>query len=174
MDIISASEVKTYVRGNWFSITLTNLGEFLDIPVLDAYVYPVSTDVIRNANYDEVATTLCGKETRWIEHVLPHGSLTAEYHFFNLFVCSNLDPRGHTYDVSKKNAYLLHAIGTDKQINVPLVVLQVMMRLLTAAKNATLHLGVLITQYLLWKGLRRTSTDVTKKIRNPINKRTLE
>ena len=92
----------------------------------------------------------------WIERVLPHGRLTTEYRFLNLFVCHNLDPRGHTFDVSEKNAYLLHAIGTGKQINVPLVVLQVMMRLLTAATNATLPFGVLITQYLIWKGLRRT------------------
>lgn len=41
MDIVSANEVKTYVRGNWFTITPDELGEFLDILVLAAFDYPV-------------------------------------------------------------------------------------------------------------------------------------
>ncbi|XXG80317.1 hypothetical protein AAC387_Pa09g1223 [Persea americana] len=174
MDVVSASEVKTYVHGKWLTITSTELTEFLDIPMLAKFDYPISSATLGRIDYDEVATTLCGRETRWIERVLLYGRLTGEYRFLNLFVCHNLEPRGHTSNVSKKNTYLLYAIGTDKRINVPLVILHVMMRLLTAAKNATLPFGVLITQFFMWKGITRTSNDVTKRIRNPINKRTLE
>ena len=48
------------------------------------------------------------------------------------------------------------------------------MCLLTAAKNATLPFGVLITRFFMWNGISRTSNDVTKRIRNPIKKQTLE
>ena len=126
--------------GTWFNITPTELGEFLDIPVLAEFDYPTSSDTQGTIDYDAVATTLCGRETRWVDSVLQHGRLTVEYRFLNLFVCYNLETHGHTSDVSKKNAYLLYAIGTGKRINVPLVVLLVMMKLLTAVKMPLYHL----------------------------------
>ena len=73
MDVVSALEVKTYVLGKWLSITPTELGEFLDILVLTEFDYLVSSETLRTIAYDAVATTLCGRETRWIECVLPHG-----------------------------------------------------------------------------------------------------
>ncbi|XXG58862.1 hypothetical protein AAC387_Pa04g1058 [Persea americana] len=100
MDVVSASELKTYIHGTWLTITLAELGEFIDIPVLAKFDYPVSSETLGTINYDVVATTLYGKEIRWIERVLPHGHLTGEYRFLNLFVCHNLEPRGHTSVVS--------------------------------------------------------------------------
>ena len=61
MDVVLASEVKTYVRGLSLIVTPAKLGEFLDIPVLAEFDYPVSSDTIGSIDYDEVATTLCGK-----------------------------------------------------------------------------------------------------------------
>ena len=111
------------MRAMSLTITTAVLAEFLDIPVLSEFDYPVSSATLDSIDYDVVATTLCGKEPCWIERVLPHGHLIAEYRFLNLFVCHNLDPCNHTSDVSKKKAHLLYAIGTSKRINVPLVVL---------------------------------------------------
>ena len=107
MDVVSAAEVKTYVRGTWFNITPMEIGELLDIPVLAEFDYHVSSNTQGNIDYDVVATTQCGRQTRWVDRVLQHGRLKAEYRFLNLFVCYNLEPRSHTSDGSKKNAYLI-------------------------------------------------------------------
>lgn len=47
MDIVSTSEVKTYVTGNWFTITPDELGEFLDILMLSKFDYLVSSNTLR-------------------------------------------------------------------------------------------------------------------------------
>ena len=79
-------------------------------------------------------------------------------------MCHNLEPRGHTSDVNQKNGYLLYAIGAGKRINVPLVIVNGMLRMLNAAKNATLPYGVLITQFFMYKGVTRKTNEETKNL----------
>lgn len=100
--------------------------------------------------------------------------MTGDYRLLNRFVCHNLEPRGRTSNVNQKNGYLLYTIGTGKSINVPLVIVNGMLRMLNAAKNATLPYGVLITQFLMYKGVIRKTNEETMGIQNPINNMTLE
>lgn len=96
MDIVSAEMFKTYVRGKWIIVNPSELGEFLDIPVPDEYDYPIPHDSQEPVNYDIVGTTICGQVIHWPRRLLPHGNLTGDYRFLNLFVCHNFGAKGHT------------------------------------------------------------------------------
>ncbi|XXG69649.1 hypothetical protein AAC387_Pa06g2461 [Persea americana] len=117
MEIEDSGSIKTFVRGKWITIAAADIADFIDIPVaanLDSPI-PENTQI----DYDLVATTICGANTAWPDGIIPHGNLTAEYRFLNRFVCHNLEPRGHTSDVTQKNGYLLYCIGIGKRVNIP-------------------------------------------------------
>ena len=171
MEVEDNGDIKTYVRGKWISLSPAILADFLEIPVVENPHYPIPAN--SQINYDDVATTICGAGTAWPGGLLPHGNLTAEYRFLNRFVCHNLEPRGHTSDVAQKNGYLLYCIGTSKSVNIPQVILNAMIKTLTAKKNSILPFGVLITDFLTFKEVPKRSSDLTQKIRNPINTWTL-
>ena len=107
MEIEESGSLKTYVRGKWITITMDDIVDFIDIPVVENPNYPTLENSQVPIDYDLVCTTICGADTRWPGGILPRGNLTAEYRFLNRFVCHNLEPRGHTSNVSHKNGYLL-------------------------------------------------------------------
>ena len=92
--------LKTFVRGKWITVSTDAISDFIDIPVDQNPNYPIPANT--QINYDDVATTICGAITAWPGGILPHGNLTAEHRFLNRFACHNLEPRGHTSDVTKK------------------------------------------------------------------------
>lgn len=69
LDVILNSKVQRFVCGTALTITSADFGEFLDLSVPDEFDYPISTETLGTINFDEVATTLCGRETRWIEKI---------------------------------------------------------------------------------------------------------
>ncbi|XXG73463.1 hypothetical protein AAC387_Pa07g2374 [Persea americana] len=122
--------LKTFVRGKWITVSTDAISDFIDIPVDQNPNYPIPANT--QINYDDVATTICGAITAWPGGILPHGNLTAEHRFLNRFACHNLEPRGHTSDATQKNGYLLYCIGTGKQVNIPQVILNAMIKTLVA------------------------------------------
>ena len=109
MQIEDSGSIKTFVREKWITISLVDIADFFDIPVVENPDYPIPANT--QINYDDVATTICGAVTAaWPGVLILHGKLTAEYRFLNRFVCHNLEPRGHTFDVSSKERIfaLLH------------------------------------------------------------------
>ena len=62
---------------------------------------------------------------------------------------------------------------TNPGVNIPQVIMNVLIRSLTAKKNSFLPFGVLIIEFLFWKEVLKKSNEATQKIRNPINARTL-
>ena len=171
MEVEDNGDLKTFVRGKWISISPAVLADFIKIPVVGNPHYPIPANT--QINYDEVATTIYEAVNAWPVGLISHGNLTAEYRFLNRFVCHNLEQRGHTSDVAQKNGYLLYCIGTGKRVNIPQVILNAMIKTLSAKKNSILPFGVLITDFLSFKEVPKRSSDLTQKIRNPINSRTL-
>lgn len=131
MELVSSTFLKTFVQGKWITITAADIVDFLDIPIVEGPDYPLPEDSQVLIDYDLISTTLCGEDTLWPSGCLPHGNLTEEYRFLNHFVCHNLESRGHTSDVSHKNGYLLYSIGTGKHVNIPQVILNVLIKILT-------------------------------------------
>ena len=170
MEVEDNGDLKTYVRGKWISISSAILADFIKIPVVENPHYPIPANT--QINY-EVATTIFGAVIAWSGGLIPHGNLTAEYGFLNRFVCHNLELRGHTSDVAQKNECLLYCIGTGKRVNIPQIILIAMIKTLSAKKNSILPFGVLITDFLAFREVPKRSSDLTQKIRNPINTRTL-
>ena len=82
-------------------MTSADIASFMDIPVVKNPDYPIPANT--RIDYNLVGTTICGVHTVWPGGLIPHGNLTDEYRFLNRFVCHNLEPRGHTSDVSQKN-----------------------------------------------------------------------
>lgn len=171
MEIQDSGNLKTYVRGKWITISASDLADFIDIPEVENPDYPIPANT--QIDYDLVGLTICGEPTAWPGGLIPHGNLTDEYRFLNRFVCHNLEPRGHTSDVAQKNGYLLYCIGTGRRVNIPQIILNAIVRTLSAKKNSILPFGVLISEFLAHKGVPKKSSDVLQKIRNPINSRTL-
>ena len=68
---------------------------------------------------------------------------------------------------------MLYCIGTGKQVNIPQVILNAIIKTLSAKKNSILPFRVLISEFLTFKEVPKKSSDVTQKIWNPINIRTL-
>ena len=173
LEIEESGSLKTYVLGKWIMITTGDIADFIDIPMVENQDYPIPKNSQFPIDYDLVGTTICGVDTRWPGGILPHGNLTTEYQFLNRFVCHNPEPMGHTSEVNHKNGYLLYCIGTGKQVNIPQVIMNVLIRTMTAKKNSILPYGVLITEFLLWKEVPKKSNEVIQKIQNPINACTL-
>ena len=169
MELEDNGAIKTYVRGKWITISVADIADFLDIPKVMNPDYPIPANT--QIDYDLVGTTICGEPIAWPSGLIPHGNLTVEYRFLNWFVCHNLELRGHTFDVAQKNGYL--RIGSGKRVNIPQVILNVMIKTLIAKKNSILPFGILISKYLSNIRVPKKSSDVTQKIQNLINVRTL-
>lgn len=116
MDILESGSLKTYVRGKWLTIYVADIENFIEIPVVKNPDYPISNELQVPIDYDLVATTICGADTRWSGGTLPHGNLTDEYQFLNRFVCHNLEPRDHTSDVAHKK-WLSSVLHRDREEN---------------------------------------------------------
>lgn len=169
----STNSLKTFVRGKAITISVGDVADFLDIPCVQQCDYPIPEDSQGPIDYDRIGTILCGEETLWPSGLLPHGSLTEEYRFLNRFVCHNVEPRGHTSDINHKNGYLLYCIGTGKTVNIPQVIFNALLKMLSAKKNSILPFAVFITEFLIWKQVPRRNNEPSQKLRNPINSRTL-
>lgn len=173
MEPLSSDTLKTFVRGKWISITVAEIIEFLDIPIVEGTDDLLPNDSQVQINYDMTGRTLCSEDTPWPGGCILHGNLTKEHRFLNRFVCHNLEPSRHTYDVSHKSGYLLYCIGTGKQVNIPQVILNMLYKMLYAKRNSILPFVVFITKFLVWKEVLKKTNEPTQRIQNPINTHSL-
>ncbi|XXG79794.1 hypothetical protein AAC387_Pa09g0788 [Persea americana] len=81
-----------------------------------------------------------------------------------------MEPRGHKTTINHQQGTVLYRIGMGNNINVPLMIYIVMVKISSAAKNATLP----YTCFLLSKKVTKRPHDEMKRLRGPINQRTLE
>lgn len=151
-----------YVHSKTSEVSLVVIREFPDIEDLEEYDYPLPDDeneLVEPIDYDYLASTLCADHHDWPGGVISHGALNDKYKLLNLFVSSNLEPLGHTFDINRHHGYLLFAIGQRKRVNLPLVIFNGMLKTLNAEKNSTVPYGVLITQVLMSKRVTRQTRE---------------
>ncbi|RWR92122.1 protein MAINTENANCE OF MERISTEMS-like protein [Cinnamomum micranthum f. kanehirae] len=161
LEIVNSGKIKSFVRGKWITMTVQDIADFIDIPIVHNSDCPIPDELHAPINYDLVATTICGAEISWPGGLLSHGNLTEEYRFLNRFVCHNLEPRGHTSNVAQGNCYLLYCIGTGKRVNIPQIIFNVIVKTLQAKKNSLLPFGVLVTDFLTFKDIPKRSNEIT-------------
>lgn len=120
--------------------------------------------------YNDFTKELLGARHLWPSGVLAHGDLLPKYRFLNWFYYANMEPRGHTTTINHQQGTVLYRIGMGNNINVPLMIYIVMVKISSAVKNATLP----YTCFLLSKKVTKRPHDEMKRLRGPINQRTLQ
>ena len=126
---VTRSGFKTFVQGNIFSVDANRIARLLNLqrPAHRSDPFLNSDNNVIQVN--EVATVLCCKPTVWNTPYLKISSLTASYRLLNTFVCCNIEPRSHKSDLLYPQAFLLYSLGTGTSVDIPLTILESMVRI---------------------------------------------
>lgn len=63
MELVSSASLKTFGRSKWITISVADIAEFLDIPIVEDCDYPIPVDSQVPIDYDLIGSTICGEET---------------------------------------------------------------------------------------------------------------
>lgn len=112
-----------------------------------------------------MATALCGEPIVWVPPVLKISGLSIDYRLLNIFVCHNMEPRGHSFDLFYPQACLLYALATGTSVDVPQTILAFMLQIYDETRKLTLAFGAMICKLLTAAGCQVYQHDL------PISKR---
>ncbi|KAJ8644144.1 hypothetical protein MRB53_005892 [Persea americana] len=110
---------KTFVKGQGFDIIPDLLSQVLEIDSVEGAQFPIVNN--RQINYNLIAKELISKHVAWIGGDIAHHKLSESYRLLNIFIHHNVSPKVNKR-VTKEDRYLLYCIGTQRKVDLPLVV----------------------------------------------------
>ncbi|GFY89381.1 hypothetical protein Acr_06g0013210 [Actinidia rufa] len=165
---------KTWVRGQEHVITVETIVALLQIKRPNKVDYPFDLRTLpAPVDYDVIASEICGFPRQWVDGLIYQNELTLEYRLLNIIVCANIEPRGHSSDISRERGFVLFAIGRGMSIDLPAMVFRTMAKIPKSTTTIGLPFGLFITQYLESKRTPWTGEERKIKVAKPINKTTL-
>lgn len=164
---------KTYVRGKTLSVDADKIATLLNLnrPAHRIYPFHSQGDVVFQG--DGVATILCGGPSIWNSQTLKITGLTTDFRTLNTFVCYNIEPRGHKSDLLYPQAFLLYALATTTSVDIPLTILESMLRIFLDQRKLTLPFGAMICKMMIDAGCQAYSHELPVTKRQTISLRTM-
>ncbi|KAJ8649203.1 hypothetical protein MRB53_002226 [Persea americana] len=127
----------------------------------------------RQINYNLVAKELTGKPVAWVGGDIAHHKLTESHRLLNIFIRHNVSPKV-SKRVTKEDGYLLYCIGTQRRVDLPLVVFRGMDKVHNASHNAALPFPGVISKLLVDMGKMAEPNEDIITPKQKIDRFTLE
>ncbi|RWR77718.1 hypothetical protein CKAN_00621900 [Cinnamomum micranthum f. kanehirae] len=169
---VSDSDFKTYVRGKTLHVNANKIATLLNLRRPTARSYPFADAENIEIQGNEVATVLCGEPIIWDTPTFSISGLTTDYRLLNTFVCNNIEPRSHQSDLLYPQAFLLYSLGTGNSVDIPLTILESMLRIHHELRKLTLPFGAIICKMMIEAGCKAYTHELPVAKRQKIDYRT--
>ena len=158
--------VKTWIRGDEYTITREVVGTALGVPLVRQPVYPY----IDFPPLDDIMSLITGKTISWgSDSRITSNEFTELNYLFFRIVCHNLWPISHVHTIPVERCVFLYAFVTDAPMCFPFLLIRSVVEVFrSTSKSHGLFLPVYLHRILLHLGLDDFHSSELVKIISPI------